>query len=212
MGPPQVPTLDVTPEKVSCSAIQAVLMPHTIGGMKRLIVFLLAIPLAQAATAQSVPDAPQPASPAWIRVQNLDRGDRIIVTAMDGQKADCDFAGATNDTLFCDSSPWSRRGSFEVERTRIAQIRHDDKMRNFHITIAAGTAVGAVIGAAAPGNHTADARLGYGLGGALVGFVAGCLAAAPVTLVPGRLVYRVRRSMSRAGTVTRNFVPGTSAP
>lgn len=81
--------------------------------MKRLIVVLLAIPLAHAAIAQSVSEAPQPASPAWssspmwTRVENLGRGDRLVVTATDGQKAYCDFAGATNEMLFCDSPPWS---------------------------------------------------------------------------------------------------------
>jgi len=199
----------VTPEKVSGSAIPVILMLPNMSGMKRLTIILLAIPLA--AAAQSVPDAPQPASPAWIRVQTLGRGERIILTAMDGQKAYCDFGGATNDTLFCDSSPWSGRGGFEVARTRIAEIRRNDKLRNFHIAIAAGTAVGAVAGAAtAPGHDNADARLGYGLAGGLVGFVAGCLVAVPVTLLPGRLIYRTHRSASQAGTVRRNFAPGVA--
>ncbi|MGH9589992.1 MAG: hypothetical protein ACRD25_06330 [Terracidiphilus sp.] len=180
--------------------------------MKRLAV-LLAIPLAQAAIAQSVPDAPQPASAAWSHVENLGQGDRIIVTAANGQRAYCDFAGATNDMLFCDSSPWSGRGGFQLERTRIAVIRHNDRMRNFHIAIAAGTAVGAIAGAAAaPGHGNADGWLGYGSAGALVGFVAGCFVAAPVALLPGRLIYRTHRSASRAGTDLRNFAPGTSVP
>lgn len=183
------------------------------GGMKCLIIVLLAIPLAQTAIAQSVPDAPQPASPAWSRVENLGRGERIIVTALDGQKAYCDFDGATNDMLYCDSSPWSNEGGFELDRDRIAEIRHNDKIRNFHLTIAAGTAAGAIAGAAAaPGHNNADARLGYGLAGALAGFIAGCLVAAPVTFLPGRLIYRAQRSASHAGTVPRNFAPGTFVP
>lgn len=99
-----------------------------------------------------------------------------------------------------------------MERTCIADIRHNDKMRNFHITIGAGTAVGAIAGAAAAPGHGNDARLGYGLAGALAGFVAGCLVAAPVTFLPGRLIYRAQRSASHARTDLRNFAPGTFVP
>ena len=201
----------MTPEKVSGSAVPLILMLPNMGGMKRLFIVLLAVPLA--AAAQSVPDAPQPASPAWIKVQSLGRGERIIVTAINGQKAYCDFAGATNDTLFCDPSLWSGRGELEVAHTRIAEIRHNDKLRNFHIAIAGGAAVGAIVGAAtAPGHDNADAQIGYGLAGGLVGFVGGCLLAGPVTFLPGRLIYRTQKSKSRARTALQKFTPNAPAP
>jgi hypothetical protein len=161
--------------------------------MKLLIFLSIAIALAPvAAAAQALPEAPIPQQAdgaSWSRVENLGRGDPIMVgRSRGGFPVPCLFSGATDNTLFCDSAYTGRGHDFN--RADIDRIRRDDKRRNIRIVIVSFAAAGFIAFTAAPPN-SGTPRIVNGAIGAAVGAFGGLLVSLPVALlVPGRTVYR----------------------
>lgn len=156
--------------------------------------------LPAAATAQALPDNPQPAATTaadWSRVQDLANGEDIMVARGAGFAVPCQFAGATKDYLFCDSI-YSRR-EYRFDRSQVQRIRMDDKRRNMHILIGGLAAVGFIWGVAAP-TGDGNSRIVDSLVGAGAGAFAGVVLSLPVALlIPGRTVFH--QSVSRAKAV-----------
>jgi hypothetical protein len=153
---------------------------------------LIAIVLQSAAAgAQTLPDNPQAAPSGiadWGRVQDLANGQQISVARPGGSSVPCRFAGATNDTLFCNSLFSGRE--YQFKRDEVGRVRMDDKRRNLHLLIGGLAAAGFVLGVAVP-NNDGTPRFVNGLAGAGAGALAGIVVSLPVALlVPGRLVYR----------------------
>jgi hypothetical protein len=99
----------------------------------------------------------------------------------------CLFAGATRDSLFCDSRFSGRE--YRFDRSEVERVRMDDKRRNMRILIGSFAAAGFVWGVA-KSNSDGTPRGLVGLAGAGLGALAGCAVSVPAAfLIPGRLVY-----------------------
>jgi hypothetical protein len=164
--------------------------------MRHLPLWLIAIAFTPAAWPQAVQDAPQPSSAgggSWSRVENLYRGDQIMVARPGGGfPVPCRFSGATDEMLFCDSL--YRDGEFQFRREDIENLRRDDKRRNIRIAVIALGGGGLIWGLAKPPGPGVPRALD-GLAGAAAGALAGCLVGLPVALfTPGRLIYRHARA------------------
>ena len=100
----------------------------------------------------------------------------------------CRFAGATDDSLFCDSFYSQRQMRFD--RAEVERVRSDDKRRNLTIMIGTLTAAGFIWGVATPPDNGTP-RVVTGFAGAALGALVGTVVAVPASLlIPGRLVYR----------------------
>lgn len=145
-----------------------------------------------AAWPQALPDSPQPARPdsnSWSRVQDLADGEEIDVSVGGTHAHICNFAGATDNDLFCDSRYSGRE--YRFSRTEVENVRREDKRRNMRILIGTFAVAGFVWGAATPppAGSTAPRFVG-GLAGAAIGGLAGLVVSVPAALlIPGRLVY-----------------------
>lgn len=152
-------------------------------------IFILAI--SAGAFAQGLPDNPQAAPTGaadWVRVQDLANGQQISVSRPGISSVPCRFAGATNDTLYCNSLFTGRE--YRFNRDEIGRVRMDDKRRNLHLLIGGLAAAGFVWGVAVP-NNDGTPRFLNGLAGAGAGALAGIVVSVPAALlIPGRLVYR----------------------
>jgi hypothetical protein len=160
--------------------------------MKAFIWISIAFALLPVATkAQTLPDSPQPAPSGtsdWGRVQDLANGEQITVARTESLSVPCLFAGATRDSLFCDSRFSGRE--YRFDRSEVERVRMDDKRRNMRILIGSFAAAGFVWGVA-KSNSDGTPRGLVGLAGAGLGALAGCAVSVPAAfLIPGRLVYR----------------------
>jgi hypothetical protein len=155
---------------------------------------------ALAARAQKLPDAPQPApnvAADWDRVEGLARGEEIVVSRPGGFGVPCAFAGATDQTLFCESLYGGRERTFD--RAGIEVVRRNDKHRTFRIVVGSFAAAGFIWGVAAPPGVNGAPRWVSGVAGAAVGGLAGLAVSLPAMfLIPGRLVYRHGRANNSA--------------
>lgn len=176
------------------------------------IVFLGLALMPAAARTQTLPDNPEPArtsSAGWTRVQDLARGEQIVVAAGGTYSVPCRFAGATDKELLCDSLFSGRE--YRFNRTEVEHVRMDDKRRTLHILVASFAVAGLVWGVAnpAPSGNSAP-RFVDGLAGAGIGALVGLVVSVPAALlIPGRLVYRHPPSDDRTG---RQAQAGEQAP
>jgi hypothetical protein len=147
------------------------------------------------ARAQKLPDAPQPAPTGaadWSRVKDLANGEEIVVSRPGGFGVPCAFAGASDQTLFCESLYGGRERTFD--RAGIDVVRRNDKHRTFRIVVGSFAAAGFIWGVATPPGVNGAPRGLNGLAGAAVGGLAGLAVSLPaMLLIPGRLVYRHAR-------------------
>ena len=159
-------------------------MRHTL-----LLAWLLLLPgaaLAQAPVQQ--PPSDSPGERGWNRVLNLERGAPIVVKAVSGQTAHCLFAGATQNMLLCDGGYTK---SERLDREEVAEIRRWPGRGRMHRIVGGAAAIGFVAGAATPNaNGNTYPWVVRGLGGSLLGALAGCAVAIPAQFFPGPLVYR----------------------
>lgn len=157
---------------------------------------LIAIALLPAAgLAQALPDNPQPATSGasgWNRVQDLANGEGISVARRGERSVPCRFAGATDESLFCDSFYTGR--PYQFDRVDVKRVRRDDKRRNLTIVLGSFTAAGFIWGVATPPERGTP-RMLDGVAGAALGAMAGVIVGVPSSLlIPGRVVYRQRVS------------------
>jgi hypothetical protein len=160
-----------------------------------LMIFLLPAGLA----AQALPDNPVPAPTGkadWGRVQDLANGEEIMVARSRGLAMPCLFAGATENSLFCESIYSGRE--YRFNRAEVERVRMDDKRRNMHILIGGLAAAGFIWGVATP-NSDGTPRALVGLAGAGLGAFTGLVFSLPVALlIPGRTVFHQSNSRSKA--------------
>ena len=187
----------VTPTKLYHSLVRRTGALPTIADMRQLFriaaLMYFGSQLTLLASTQALPNTPLPSD--WNRVQQLANGDGIRVDAGNRGKRLCRFAGATDDTIFCDSYPFLFRGSqFQVARDAIVEIRHDDMRRNFRIITGSFLAAGFLFGVCDSAlSKDGTPRIVNGLAFGAVGGFAGMVVSVPaVFLIPGRLVYRMR--------------------
>jgi hypothetical protein len=154
-------------------------------------IWISIVAISAGACAQTLPNNPQPAPSGtadWVPVQDLANGQLISVARSGTSSVPCRFAGATNDTLFCNSLFTGME--YRFNRDEIERVRLDDKRRNLRLLVGGLAAVGFVWGVATP-NNDGTPRFVNGLAGAGAGALAGIVVSVPVALfVPGRLVYR----------------------
>ena len=160
--------------------------------MKNVSLTLIAMVLAPAAVqAQGLPDDPAPAVAAtpqsqpgpnpqappptsrpdafWLRVQQIANGEQVTVTSTYGPPLRCRFAGATDDSLFCDP-PGSLAGTgYRFERATVLDVKVVRPPRNWHPGFLSAMIGGGILtGLAATHSTDAGNAAKYGAIGALV--------------------------------------------
>jgi hypothetical protein len=172
--------------------------------------------------AQALPDNPEPAgsnsartgSADWGRVQGLANGEAITVGRPGGPSVRCQFAGATSDSLFCDSFYTQRQ--YRFNRAEVERVRSDDKRRNVRIVVGALTAAGFTWGVTEPpSSHDGIPRFLAGFAGAGLGAITGVALALPTALlIPGKLIYRHSRRDGNSPTTATSAeqAPAPSGP
>jgi hypothetical protein len=164
--------------------------------MKHILWLPIAIPLlAAAAWTQSLPDNPEPAKPmtsGWNRVRDLAQGDEITVDAGKRHTIHCSFAGATDQTLFCDPHyGWLGRGESQFDQAEVETVRQSHEKRNRWLLIAAmGSAGGIVVGLRDANPYNSERVLEGMFGAALSGAISYPIAALGAHFIPGSLLYR----------------------
>jgi hypothetical protein len=164
--------------------------------MKQIFVFLIAVALLPAAVgAQSLPDAPSPASPekqtpelspptnpAWLRVQQMVNGQEVVVITTYGPPVRCRFAGATDAYLFCDPDGNPPGTDYRFDRVNVLNVRVAHLAPSGHpgIVLAVATVVGTVIGVAVARKSDAEGGAVVGaLGFGLIGCATACFNNSP---------------------------------
>jgi hypothetical protein len=136
----------------------------TMAGMKTSFLFLFTMVLAMAllpaaAQAQALPDNPAPApDPLWSWVENLARGEEIVVKPAAGRSVHCRFAGATDAYLFCDPDNMrSAASGYRFDRAQVADVQLGRAKVNWHpAPLVIASAVGIATGLALSSLGTTD--------------------------------------------------------
>jgi hypothetical protein len=178
--------------------------------------------LSASLAAQALPDSPEPTGTnsartgpaAWVRVQELVNGEAISVTQPGAPSVRCRFAGATSDSLFCDSFYGEKQ--YRFNRVEVERVRSDDKRRNVRIVVGALTAAGFTWGVTEPpSSHDGIPRFLAGFAGAGLGAITGVALALPTALlIPGKLIYRHSRRDGNSPTTATSAeqAPAPSGP
>ena len=119
--------------------------------MKRFVLVLAAsILLPAAVVAQAPPDNPNPVpvnDALWDRVMALPRGQPIVVANTYGPPLHCQFAGATDDFLFCDPPDAPPDTGYRFERASVLDVTVQRRRLISHPFVLASAAIaGLVIG------------------------------------------------------------------
>jgi hypothetical protein len=164
--------------------------------MKQLAILLIAVfLLPERISAQSLPQAPQPAvsddaDAAWNRLSMLDPDARVSIKSGAHWPVRCQNLRVTDQGLSCQIG-WMYTRSIDLPRTEVEEValRHD--RRNLWIGTGAMAAAGFALGASQPNLGPYQARAVNGLIGAgLVGLVSVPFVYAVVHFIPGKTIYR----------------------
>jgi hypothetical protein len=128
-------------------------------------------------------------------VGDLARGDEITVKRNGHYSVHCQYAGETDDYLFCDESiPWISDRSFQIRRSDVASVRMDNSRRVARIILVSGAVAGGLwFGISTSKSNDARTSVASGLLGAGVGALITFIPAETVKafhLIPGKVVYR----------------------
>ena len=95
--------------------------------MKQLVIAaLVTLALLPTTRAQNLPDAPaQAPDPAWEGLQNLPKGEPVVITTTDSRSVHCLFAGITGEYLFCDPPGNPANVGFRFDRAQVASVDRD---------------------------------------------------------------------------------------
>jgi len=127
-----------------------------------------ASPAAQLPTAP-VPRPLAPPDAAWRQIQRLAHGEWIRVNSTLGPALGCRFAGATDDTLFCDAPNEPDGNGYRFDRAAVITVEAQRPERNWHPAwLASMIAGGMVVGICATRNNDAAGAAGAGAIGAVV--------------------------------------------
>lgn len=188
------------------------------GGMRHsFCIAALVLLLPAAARAQTQPNETQPPAaaidPGWGRISASPTGDEIVIRDLGGRSIHCEFAGAMDDRLFCDPSPWHlgqhrptwpNAGPFEFSRVNIETIRLNQERRNRWLITAAAAAAGFGVGFA---RNPIEAGAPRAVGGVILGgvfaFGGSLLGTAVAPFIPGKLIYRSRSSNADRSMLSR---------
>lgn len=137
---------------------------------------LVMILLPAALRAQALPDNPAPApDPLWSWVENLIRGQEIVVKPTAGPSVRCRFAGATDAYLFCDpENARSAASGYRFDRAQVADVKISHPKPNWHpVPLVIAAAVGVATGLAASSQGATDKNAAAG--GILTATVVGAI-------------------------------------
>ena len=142
--------------------------------------------------AQSLPDPPAPApDPAWSQLQNLRVGQAVVVTDVENRSVHCQFAGETDEYLFCNPAGNPPGVGFRFDRAQVLSVDLDRpdapqtqvraREHNYHPAwissmIAGGLIVGLVASQHTTAGHATEDGL---LGAGVVGLIGAPLAFMP---------------------------------
>lgn len=179
--------------------------------MKRIVLVLAAsILLSAAAFAQAPPENSNPAPPndaLWNRVMALPRGQPIMVVNTYGPPLHCEFAGATNDFLFCDPPAAPPDTGYRFERASVLDVtvQRRQVIRHPGVLISAAVA-GIALGLGSTRTLNDRDAATVGLISALVAGSAGlAMSQAPRPGLALGFAYQPRGFGFRAGPILHHF-------
>jgi hypothetical protein len=161
--------------------------------MKDVAIALLTLTmLPTLAFAQEMPSAPAPApDPAWSYLQNLHKGQAVVVTTLDNRSIHCLFAGVTDAYLFC-NPPGNPPGvGFRFDQAEVVSVDLDwpgqapaqanRPERNYHPAWIGSMIAGGIIVGLVASQHTdaGKATQDGAIGAVIVGLIG-----APAAFLP----------------------------
>ena len=164
--------------------------------MKQLAILLITVfLLPELVAAQSLPQAPQPATSddadaAWNRLSMLDPDAQVSLASRSHWPVRCQNLRVTDQGLSCQIG-WMYTRSIDLPRSEVEEVSLHHDRRNFWIGVGAMSALGFALGATESNLGPYQPRVANGLLGAgAVGLVSSPFVLMVVHWIPGKTIYR----------------------